>query len=110
VRKVLACSNLDGDTEAGRVVDKLAPEVVMARLMRGTASSMRTSSFLMSWTIRRVSSSCAARDVDLVLFRLDDSSAAAAFERRSPRDWISHRRALVRVTADSRVVLPLAEL
>ena len=35
VRKVLACSSLDGDTDAGRVVDSLAPDVVIARLIKG---------------------------------------------------------------------------
>jgi len=51
VRNVLACNNLDGETEAGRVVERLAPEVVMARLMRGTASSIRSRSFRVSRTI-----------------------------------------------------------
>jgi len=51
VRSVLACNNLEGDTEAGSVVDKLAPDVVIARLMSGTASSKRVRSFLMSWII-----------------------------------------------------------
>jgi hypothetical protein len=45
---VLACNSLDGDTEAGSLVDRLAPDVVMARFMRGTASSILVSSFRMS--------------------------------------------------------------
>jgi hypothetical protein len=110
VRKVLACNNLEGDTEAGRVVDRLAPEVVIARLMRGTASSIRMRSLRMSWAICRISTVCAALDLALLLFLLDDSSALAAFSSRVPRDWMSQRRALVSVTADSKVVLPLAEL
>lgn len=48
VRKVLACSSRDGETVDGRLVDRLAPEAVMARLMRGTASSIRSSSFFMA--------------------------------------------------------------
>lgn len=40
VKNVLAWSNRDGDTVEGRDVDKLAPEVVMARLISGTASSI----------------------------------------------------------------------
>lgn len=48
VRKVLACSSRDGETVEGRFVDRLAPEAVMARLMKGTASSIRSSSFLMA--------------------------------------------------------------
>jgi hypothetical protein len=51
VRNVLACNSLDGETEAGSVVERLAPEVVMARLIRGTASSIRSRSFPMSRTI-----------------------------------------------------------
>lgn len=48
VRKVLACRSRDGDTVDGRLVDRLAPEAVMARLMSGTASSIRSNSFLMA--------------------------------------------------------------
>ena len=40
VRKVLACSSLEGETVEGKVEDRLAPEAVMARFMRGTASSI----------------------------------------------------------------------
>ena len=64
----------------------------------------------MSWTISRISVVCAARDFPFLLHLLDDSSALAAFSSRTPRDWMSQRRALVNVTADSKVVLPLAEL
>jgi hypothetical protein len=67
VRKVLACSSLDGDTDAGRVVDSLAPDVVIARLMRGTASSMRVSSLRMSCTICRISKAWDARALPFLL-------------------------------------------
>lgn len=110
VRNVLACNSLDGETVEGSAVESLAPEVVIARLIRGTASSMRVRSFRISCTIKRISRVCAARDLALLLLRRDSSSAAAAFASRTPRDWISQRRAFVNVTADSSVVLPLAEL
>lgn len=110
VRKVLACRSLDGDTEGGRVVERLAPEVVMARLMSGTASSIRASINLIPSTICRISVSCAVRDFVRSLFFLDFSSALAAFSSRTPSDWISHRSFFVRVTADSRVVFPLADI
>lgn len=110
VRKVLACSSLDGDTDAGSVVDSFAPDVVMARLIRGTASSMRVSSPRISRAICWISTACAARDFPFVLLLRNNSSALAAFSSRMPRDWISQRRALVKVTADSKVVFPLEEL
>lgn len=46
----------------------------------------------------------------MVLFRREASSAVAAFASRVPRDWMSHRIDLVKVTADSNVVFPLADL
>ena len=110
VMKVLACSILDGDTPAGRFVERLAPDVVIARLISGMASSIRASSFLISAMIWRISYSCAARVDALVLLFRDSSSVLAAFARRVPRDCISQRRSLVKVTADSNVVFPLAEL
>ena len=48
VRKVLACSSREGETVFGRLEDKLAPDAVMARLIKGTASSIRSSSLLMA--------------------------------------------------------------
>ena len=48
VKNVLACNSLEGDTVDGRVEERLAPEAVIARLMSGTASSMRFSSFRMA--------------------------------------------------------------
>ena len=48
VRNVLACSRRDGDTVDGKLVDSLAPEVVIARFINGTASSIRVRRFLMS--------------------------------------------------------------
>jgi hypothetical protein len=56
VRNVLACSNLDGDIVEGRLVDSFAPEVVMAKFISGTASSIRTRSLFISWMIRMISS------------------------------------------------------
>ena len=46
VTKVLACSSREGEIVAGRVVERLAPEVVIARFISGTASSIWLSSFL----------------------------------------------------------------
>jgi len=34
---------------AGKFVERVAPDVVIARLMRGTASSMRLSKVRISW-------------------------------------------------------------
>jgi len=48
VKNVLDCNSLDGDTVDGRVEERLAPEAVIARLINGTASSMRLSSFRMA--------------------------------------------------------------
>ena len=48
VRKVLACRSRDGDTVAGRVVERLVPDVVIARFMSGTASSIRSSNLFIS--------------------------------------------------------------
>ena len=84
VRKVLACNSRDGETVAGSVVERLAPEVVIARLMRGTASSIRVRRFLMSLTIKRTSALWATRD--LLLSLLEDPSSLTALASRSPRD------------------------
>jgi len=46
--KVLACNILDGDTPAGRFVERLAPDVVIARLIRGIASSILANNFFIS--------------------------------------------------------------
>lgn len=61
VKNVLACSNRDGETVEGNVVDSLAPEVVMARLMSGTASSMRSRSVLISFMTEFISASSCTR-------------------------------------------------
>ena len=108
--KVLACNILDGDTPAGRFVERLAPDVVIARLIRGIASSILANNFFISAMIWRISNSCAARVEALVLLFRESSSVLAALARRVPRDCISQRRSLVNVTADSKVVFPLAEL
>ena len=108
--KVLACNILEGDTPAGRFVDRLAPDVVIAKLISGIASSIRASNFRISAMIWRISNSCAARVDALVLLFRDNSSVLAALERRVPRDCISQRRSFVKVTADSKDVFPLAEL
>ena len=55
MRNVLAWSSRDGDTVAGKLVDNLAPEVVMARFISGTASSIRANSFLISLIISLIS-------------------------------------------------------
>lgn len=57
VRNVLACSNLDGDTVEGKFVDNLAPDVVIAKFISGTASSIRTKSLLISLIIDFISAS-----------------------------------------------------
>lgn len=48
VRKVLACSKRDGETVDGKLVDRLAPDVVIAKFISGTASSILSRTFLMS--------------------------------------------------------------
>ena len=64
----------------------------------------------MSWTMWRISTSCDARELALLLLRRDNSSAPAALARRFPSACMSQRRAFVNVTADSKVVLPRADL
>ena len=51
VKNVLACKSREGDMLAGRFVERLAPEVVIARLIRGTASSIRLSKLRISCII-----------------------------------------------------------
>lgn len=82
VRKVLACRSRDGDTVDGKFVDNLAPDVVMARFMSGTASSIRARRFLMSLMMNLISASLFGRsfkDLDPFLMA---SSDAAAFANR----------------------------
>lgn len=110
VRKVLACSSREGDTVVGRLEERLAPEAVIARLINGTASSIRLSSFRIAWIIFFSSNAfCALLGAFDPPLRVD-SSALAAEARRCPSVWISHRRDLVSDTADSSDVLPRAEL
>jgi hypothetical protein len=109
-RKVLACSNRDGDTVDGNVVDKLAPDVVIARFIKGTASSMRARSLVMSWMMNLISASFRARTWAEVASVLARSSAVAALSKRRARDWMSNLRDLVKETADSREVLPRAAI
>ena len=94
----------------GRLVERLAPEAVIARLIKGTASSMRTNNLRIACTIRLSSISCCALFEAFELSLRSNSSALAADASRCPRFWISQRRDLVRETADSRDVLPRAEL
>jgi hypothetical protein len=110
VRKVLACNNRDGETVDGKVVDKLAPDVVIARFMSGTASSIRSRTFLISWIMRLISASFSARALTEMPPLRANSSAVAAFSSRRARFWMSYLRDLVRDTADSNDVLPRAAL
>jgi hypothetical protein len=109
-RKVLACSNRDGDTVDGKVVDRLAPDVVIARFIRGTASSIRSRTLVMSWMINLISASLWARTWAEVAPVLASSSAVAALSKRRARDWMSNLRDFVNETADSRDVLPRAAI
>lgn len=110
VRNVLAWRSREGDTVAGKLVDSFAPDVVMARFMSGTASSMRTSKALISSTMCLISAWIWERSCgDLDPF-FSFSSDAAALPIRCPRAWISQRRDFVRATADSSEVLPRAAL
>lgn len=87
VRKVLAWRSRDGDTVDGKLVDSFAPEVVMARFMSGTASSMRLSNALISFMMSFICASVVSRSLverDLGPFRID-SSDAAAFANLWPR-------------------------
>lgn len=110
VRNVLACRSRDGDTVDGKLVDSFAPEVVMAKFMSGTASSIRVRSFLMSLIMNLISASLRSRAFGDPEVLRTDSSDAAALANRCPRAWISHLRDFVRATADSREVLPRAAL
>lgn len=58
VKNVLACSKRDGETVEGRFDERLAPDAVMARLMSGTASSMRAKSLRIANIICFNSRSC----------------------------------------------------
>ena len=82
MRKVLACSNRDGDTVDGKLVDSFAPDVVMAKFISGTASSMRTKSLLISLIMSLI---CASfwdlSEGDLPPFRISSSDAAAVASR-----------------------------
>lgn len=112
VRKVLAWSRRDGETVDGKFVDRLAPDVVIARLIRGTASSSRFRSFSISRIMSLISASFWLPDQDesfWAAFR-EVSSADAALARRCPRDWMSHLIDFVSETADSREVFPRAAL
>jgi len=71
---------------AGSVVDKLTPEVVIAKLINGTASSIRSSNFLISEIMNFSSSSFCARDFAFELPRRASSSSPTAFASRTPRD------------------------
>ena len=82
VKKVLACKSLEGDTVDGRFVDNLAPEVVMARFMSGTASSIRASRFLISMMMNLISASLCGRSFGDLKPLLMASSEAAAFANR----------------------------
>lgn len=110
VRNALAWRSREGETVAGKLVDSLAPEVVIARFMSGTASSIRTNSLLISLMMSLISvPTCGWSLDDLAPFRLN-SSEEAALANRCPKAWISHLRDLVRLTADSNDVLPRAAL
>lgn len=82
VRKVLACSSREGDTVDGRLEERLAPEAVIARLMSGTASSIRFNNLLISAMIRLSSTSCCALFFDFEVLLRTSSSALAAAARR----------------------------
>lgn len=110
VRKVLACKRREGETVDGKLVDNLAPEVVMARFISGTASSIRVSSRLISLMMSFICISVLSRFLDERVPLRMDSSDAAAFANRCPSAWMPHRRDLVRATADSRDVFPRAAL
>lgn len=82
VTKVLAWRRRDGDTVAGNWVERLAPDVVMARLMSGTASSILVRSFLICLIIACSSSTFRAFDCAFELpFRARSSWFAAMASR-----------------------------
>ena len=110
VRKVLACRSREGETVEGRFVDNFAPDVVIARFIKGTASSMRVKRFLMSLMMNLISASLLGRCLDDLDPERLASSRAAAFAKRCPRAWMSHLSDFVRATADSRDVFPRAAL
>ena len=82
MRKVLACSNRDGDTVDGKLVDNFAPDVVMAKFISGTASSMRSKSLLISLIMSLICASFWDLSVgDLPPLRISSSDAAAVASR-----------------------------
>lgn len=82
VRKVLDCKSREGETVDGRFVDNFAPEVVMARFISGTASSILVSNLLMSLMMCLISvTSCMPLFELLDALRLDSSDAAALANR-----------------------------
>lgn len=109
VRNVLAWRSRDGETEAGRLVDSFAPEVVIARFMSGTASSIRIKSLLISLIMSLISSLGGRCFAGLAPLRRN-SSNVAALDNRCPRACMSHLSDFVRLTADSNDVLPRAAL
>lgn len=84
VRNVLACNNRDGEMVAGSEVVRVAPDMDMAKVKKGTLSSIFVMSFLMSWMMRRISFSCAAREV-VLLRDFSASPSLAALDNRLPR-------------------------
>lgn len=82
----------------------------MARFMSGTASSMRASNALMSLMTSFICALIPTPSLDEPGPFRNDSSEAAAFANLCPSAWISHLRDLVKATADSRDVFPLAAL
>lgn len=110
LRNVLACSNRDGETVDGRVVDSLAPDVVIARFINGTASSIFSSTLRISDMINLISISFWARALDDKAPLWASSSADAAFSSRRASDCMSCLIVFVRETADSSDVFPLAAI
>lgn len=92
-----ACKSLEGDTVLGSEADKLAPLVVSARLINGTASSIRASRDFMSSTI-------------LFAPSLSPSTGAVSSFIRLPKSLMSFLRDTVSCTVLSSVVFPRAAI
>lgn len=75
---MLDCKSREGETVDGRLVDSFAPEVVMAKFINGTASSILVSKLLMSLMMSLISATFEIPLLgDLDALRLDSSDAAA---------------------------------
>lgn len=96
IRKALAWSIREGETESGKLVDRLSPDAEIASWRRGMLSLMRLRSVLMSVTRWRIATWLVWRGAnDAILW---------------PSKMISFWSDAVSVNADSRALFPCPDL